>query len=151
MLRRGTFRYTVQARCALADAVGLLSDFARQEELHPLIVRVQSQPPRPGAVRSYTITDRLAWGPFRFPTKYQADVLTVTDDEVVSVARQWPRTTVHNHALLRQEPEGLVRIDVEIRLSVPAPLFPYAFRQARTAHLALATRLREVLDRDPGA
>jgi hypothetical protein len=151
VLRQGTFRYTVQARCELTDAVGLLSDFGRQEKLHPLIVRVRRRPARPGAIRSYSITDRLALGPLRWPITYQADVLKVTGDEVVSTARQWPRTTVDNHARLRQEPEGVVGIDVEITLSAPAPLYPYAFRQARSAHLALASRLRAALDRDPTA
>ena len=151
MLRRDTFRYAVQARCEPSTAVNLLADFGRQRDLHPLIVDVSPRPPRPGALRSYTITDRLAWGPVRFPIRYQADVLAVTEDEVVSVARQWPRTRVDNHARVRPEPGGLVRIDVEIRLSAPGPLFPYAFHQARTAHLALAARLREVLDRSPTA
>lgn len=151
MLKQEVFRYTVQARCTRAAALRLLTDFTRHEELHPLIIRVRPRPVRPGAVRSYTITDRLAWGPLRFPVTYRADVYQATEDEVVIVARQWPRTTVHNHTRLREEPEGVVRIDVEITLSAPAPLFPYAFRQARTAHLALATRLRAALDADsPG-
>jgi len=147
--RRGTFRYTVQARCELTDALDLLSDFTRQGELHPLIVWVRTQPTRPGAERSYTISDRLSWGPLRFRTRYQADVRRVTEDEVLSVARQWPRTTVENHARLSREPDGLIRIDAEITLSAPTPLFPYAFRQARAAHLALAPRLAGLLDGSP--
>ncbi|WP_320066768.1 SRPBCC family protein [Micromonospora sp. RTGN7] len=147
MLRRDSFQYSVQARCPRAEAVALLSDPARQGELHPLIVRVRRLPPRPGTRASYAITDRLAAGPVRFLTTYQADVLTVSDDEIVMVARQWPATTVRNHTLLRDEPGGWVRIDVEINLAAPAPLFRYAFRQARSAHLGLARRLGEVLDR----
>ncbi|PWU51519.1 hypothetical protein DLJ46_04870 [Micromonospora globispora] len=151
MLRRDTFSYTVQARCSRADAVALLGDLTRQGELHPLIVRVRRLPPRPGALASYGITDRLAAGPVRFPVTYRADVLMVTEDEVVTVARQWPATTVRNHTRLRDEPGGVTRIDVEITLSAPAPLFGYAFRQARAAHLGLATRLGAVLDRGPDA
>ncbi|MFI7521894.1 SRPBCC family protein [Micromonospora globbae] len=150
MLRRDSFSYTVQARCALADAMALLGDLTRQGELHPLIVRVRRVPPRPGALASYAVTDRLAAGPLRFPVTYQADVLTSGDDEIVTVARQWPATTVRNHTRLHTEPGGLVRIDVEITLAAPAPLFPYAFRQARAAHLALATRLGAALDREAG-
>ncbi|MEV4756382.1 SRPBCC family protein [Micromonospora sp. NPDC049559] len=149
MLRRGSFRYTIQAHCELADAVALLSHFDRQAALHPLIVRVRELPAPPGVLRAYRINDRLAVGPLRFRTSYRADVLRATEDEVVSVARQWPSTRLENNARLRREPDGLVRVDVEITLSAPAPLFPYAFRQARTAHLALATRLRETLDSPP--
>ncbi|MFC3500677.1 SRPBCC family protein [Micromonospora krabiensis] len=150
MLRRDSFSYTVQARCARDDAVALLSDLGRQGELHPLIVRVRQLPPRPGARASYVINDRLAAGPVRFRTSYRADVLVIADDEIVTVARQWPATTVRNQTRLREEPGGLVRIDVEITLTAPAPLFGYAFRQARAAHLALAARLGALLDRDPG-
>lgn len=147
MLRRDTFEYSVQARCPRAEAVALLGDLARQGELHPLITRVRRLPPRPGAWASYAITDRLAAGPLRFPVTYEADVLVVTDDEIVTVARQRPATTVRNRTRLRDEPGGVVRIDVEITLAAPAPLFRYAFRQARSAHLGLARRLGEVLDR----
>ncbi|MBO4163336.1 MULTISPECIES: SRPBCC family protein [Micromonospora] len=145
MVRRESFSYTVQARCAQADAVALLSDLSRQEELHPLIVRVRRLPARPGALASYAVTDRLELGPLRFPVTYQADVLQVGDDEIVTVARQQPGTTVRNHTRLRTEGD-LLRIDVEITLAAPAPLFGYAFRQARSAHLGLASRLGAVLD-----
>ncbi|KWV31764.1 hypothetical protein AWV63_15925 [Micromonospora rifamycinica] len=145
MVRRESFSYTVQAHCSRADAVALLSDLSRQEELHPLIVRVRRLPARPGAVASYAITDRLELGPLRFPVTYQADVLLVGQDEIVTVARQQPATTVRNHTRLRMEGD-LLRIDVEITLAAPAPLFGYAFRQARAAHLGLASRLGAVLD-----
>ncbi|MEU8263346.1 SRPBCC family protein [Micromonospora sp. NPDC048999] len=146
MLSSDTFSYTVQARCTRANALALLSDLTRQGELHPLIVRVRSLPPRPGALASYAITDRLELGPLHFPVTYQADVLIATEDEVVTVARQQPATTVRNHTRLRDEPGGVVRVDVEITLSAPAPLFGYAFRQARAAHLGLASRLGAALE-----
>ncbi|WFE41678.1 SRPBCC family protein [Micromonospora sp. WMMD998] len=144
-----SFSYTVQARCRRADAVALLGDLSRQGELHPLIVRVRQLPPRPGALASYAITDRLELGPLHFPVTYQADVLIANEDEVVTVARQQPATTVRNHTRMRDEPDGVVRIDVEITLTAPAPLFGYAFRQARAAHLGLAARLGATLEGRP--
>ncbi|WP_433386848.1 SRPBCC family protein [Micromonospora sp. KLBMP9576] len=149
MLRRDCFSYTIQARCSVARAAALLVDLRRQEDLHPLIVRVRRVPPRPGARASYDITDRLPVGPVRLTTTYRADVLVDDPDEIVTVARQWPATTVRNHTRLRAEPDGVVRIDVEITLAAPAPLFGYAFRQARAAHLGLAARLGAALDRHP--
>lgn len=145
MQRRDSFTYTVQARCSPAVAAELLADPLRQAELYPLIVRVRRLRPRRGALASYAITDRLAVGRLRFPVTYRADVLVATEDEVVTVARQWPATTVRNRTRLWPEPDG-VRIDVEITLAAPAPLFGYAFTQARSAHLALAGRLAAVLD-----
>ena len=150
MLRRETFDYTVRARTTVDAARAFLSDLTRQGELHPLIVRVEPRPPRPGAVAGYAITDRLRWGPVRFRVTYRADVLRITADEVVTEARQWPRTTVRNHTRLHVEPSGdLVRVDVRITLTAPKPLFAYAFRQAREAHLALADRLRPALEALP--
>jgi hypothetical protein len=146
LLSSDSFSYTVQARCPRMEAFALLSDLTRQGELHPLIVRVRELPPRPGTLASYAITDRLELGPLHFPVTYQADVLVATEDEVVTVARQQPATTVRNHTRLRDEPDGVVRIDVEITLSAPAPLFRYAFRQARAAHLRLASRLGATLE-----
>ncbi|MEH0971768.1 SRPBCC family protein [Micromonospora sp. CPCC 205546] len=146
MLRRSSFSYTVQARCSVAEAAALLADPARQVGLHPLIVRVRRVRPRPGARASYDITDRLAAGPLRLPLTYRADVLVDEPDEIVTVARQRPATTVRNRTRLRAEPDGVVHIDVEITLAAPAPLFGYAFRQARAAHLGLAARLAEALD-----
>ncbi|MEU5944458.1 SRPBCC family protein [Micromonospora sp. NPDC047465] len=149
MIRRDSFSYTVQARCSLADAAGLLADPARQQDLHPLIARVRRVSPRRGARASYLITDRLAVGPLRLPVTYRADVLVDGPDEIVTVARQWPATTVRNRTRLRAEPDGVVRIDVEITLAAPVPLFGYAFRQARAAHLGLAARLGVALGGHP--
>lgn len=146
MTKQDVFQYTVQARCGRDEAVRLLTDLSAQADLHPLIVRVRPRPPRAGALYSFTISDRLAWGPFRFRTSYQADVLSASEDEVVTVARQWPNTTVRNHARLSSGPDGVTTIDVQITLAAPGPLFAYAFRQARTAHLALAARIRHHLD-----
>jgi len=137
-MREGTFRYAASARCDQAEAARRLATLD-QSDLHPLIVAVRELPPTAGALRSYAITDRLAWGPLRFRIGYQADVLTATPDEVVTVARQWPRTTVRNHTRLRTA-DGVVHIEVDITLRAPSPLFGYAFRQARAAHLLLAER-----------
>ncbi|MEE6262271.1 SRPBCC family protein [Plantactinospora sonchi] len=145
MPRTGSFRYTARARCELAHARDLLADVERQAVLHPLIVRVRHRPPRPGVLRSQLVTDRLVAGPFRFRITYQADTLRIGPDEVVIVARQWPRTSVHNHTRLSREPDGHVRVDVEITLTAPTPLFRYAFQQARAAHLVLAERLPAAL------
>lgn len=145
MPREGTFRYQVRAECDLSAALELLSDPSRQRELHPLMVRVVDLPTTAGALRSYAITDRLAWGPLRFPVTYRADVLVVSDHEVVTEARQSPRTTVRNHTRLRRD-GSVVQADVEITLTAPKPLFGYAFRQAHAAHLALGGRIRIALE-----
>ncbi|GAB3812459.1 SRPBCC family protein [Micromonospora zhanjiangensis] len=148
-MREGTFQYTIQARCTPERAMRTVAELDRHRELHPLIVAVRAVPPAPGALRGWLITDRLACGPFRFPITYRVDLLSRDDHQLVMVARQRPATTVRNHTTVTPEPDGLVRIDVTITLAAPTPLFGYAFRQARAAHLILATRTRAALEAEP--
>jgi hypothetical protein len=142
--RTGSWSYQVEAACAPEQALALLGDLTRQGELHPLIVEVRELPPAPGALRSYAITDALRLGPLPFRITYFADTLSVTDDEVVTLARQRPRTTLRNRTTVTAV-DGGTRVQVEVELTAPRLLFGYAFREGRKAHLALAERLRGVL------
>jgi hypothetical protein len=146
MPRTGTFGYHVDGGSDPSAVVELFADHAQHEELHPLIVKVESAPPPAGAVKRFLITDRLAFGPLRFPITYVADVLRVEPDRVVTVAGQRPRITVRNDMVLTTV-DGRCRADVEITITAPTLLFPYTFRQARAAHRTLADRMREVLSR----
>ena len=145
-----TFTYTLRARCEVADALALLSDFSRHTELHPFIIRVREVPPAGGAVRSFVINDRFPLGPFHFTTTDAADVLRLTDSAVVTVARQKPGTTLRNETRIHPLPDGGIRVDVTITLTAPTLLFGYAFKQAQAAHHALAERLPEVLEKASG-
>ena len=146
-MREGTWTYEVVARCALTDALSLLSDIDRLGELHPLITKVEALAPAPGALRSFAVTDRLAWGPFRFPITYLADILAVSESEIVTTARQRPRTVLRSTTRLSQDGD-LVRIDVTVTMQAPTLLFSYAYRTGKAAHLELAGRIRTVLERE---
>jgi hypothetical protein len=146
-MRSGGWDYDIRARCALPDAVALLSDLTRQGELHPLIIEVKELPPVEGALRSYAITDRLAMGPVRFTITYTADTLSVTDHEIVTVAHQKPRTTIRNRTTFTEEPDGVVLIAVHVELEAPSLLLPFAQKEGHKAHLALAERIKTVLER----
>ena len=143
-MRSGSWEYDVEATCRPEQAMALLSDITRQGELHPLIVDVKELPPADGALRSYAITDKLKLGPLPFRITYYADTLSVTEDEIVTVARQRPRTTLRNRTTVRPAGSG-THVHVEVELTAPRLLFAYAFREGRKAHLALAERLRQVL------
>jgi hypothetical protein len=145
-MRTGSFTYGVRARCTLSKARDLLSDVTRQGELHPLILEVRELPPAPGALRSYAITDRLAFGPVRFRITYHADTLSLTDHEIVTVARQRPATTLRNTVRLSEVGDGTVDISVTIDLTAPTLLHGVALRTGRAAHLELAQRIKAVLD-----
>ena len=143
-MRTGEFHYTARPRCSPEDAIALLADLTRQGELHPLIVAVEPRPARPGALRSYTITDAMRWGPLRFRIRYQADVRSESGGALDTEARQWPRVTVRNRATVAADGDG-ARIDCHVTLTAPGPLFSYAFTQARRAHAELAARIEERL------
>lgn len=144
-MRQGGFRYDVHARCQLPEAVALMADVPRLAAIHPLAVEARELQPPPGALCSTAITSRLALGPVRFRITYQADVLSVSEDEVVTVARQRPATILRNHTRLR--PDGdTVHIQVEISYESPHLLFPYGFRQAQYAHRGLAQGIKRVLE-----
>lgn len=146
MPRSGSFRYEVRARGDVDEVVALLSEYQRHRELHPLIVGVAQVQAPPGVLRRYTITDRLAFGPLRFPVTYTADVLEAGPERVLTEARQKPGTTVRNDTRLSVV-DGEVRADVEITLTAPTPLFGYAFQQAKAAHAVLGDRLADAISR----
>jgi hypothetical protein len=146
-VREGTFSYEITARCTVADAIALMSDFHRHRGLNPYLVDVRDLPPAPGAVRSYAIRDRLPLGPFPFYITYHADIVALSDHEVITVARQRPRTTLRNHTAVADNGDGTVHIRATITMQTPKPLFGYAFAQAKVVHRRLAERLTETLDR----
>nr|MDT0663175.1 SRPBCC family protein [Micromonospora sp. DSM 115978] len=145
-VRKGTFQYDIRARCEIGDAVELLADIPRLASRHPLAVRVAELEPGPGFVRSVAVTSRLRLGTLGFLITYRADVVTVTTDEVVTIARQRPATTLTNHARFRSEGDGITHIDVRIDYESPAPLFPYGFGKARQVHRELAHGIKEILE-----
>ena len=140
MSRSGTFSYTIEAPGDAATAIALLSDPRRNGELHPLIQSVVEVHAQPGAIASYRITDLLPLGPLRLRIVYEADVITITETDVVTVARQRPATTVRNVTRVATTSSG-VMVDVSITLTAPTLLFGYALRTARAAHLELGERI----------
>jgi hypothetical protein len=146
MPRSGTFRYQMVADADVAEVVGLLSEYHRHRELHPLIVKVKQVDAPPPALRRYAITDRVPLGPVKLTVTYIADVLEAGPQRVLTEARQKPGTTVRNDTRLSTA-DGRVVADVEITLTAPTLLFRTAFAQAQAAHAELATRLTEVFSR----
>lgn len=145
-MRSDSFSYGIDVRCSPAEAMALMSDFHRHRGLNPYLVEVRERPAAPDAVRSFAISDRLRWGPVAFRTTYRADILTLTDREVITRARQWPRTTLLNHTTVTDLGDGLVHIAAHITFTAPRPLFGYGFRTAQAVHQGLAQRIRATLD-----
>jgi len=143
--RTGKFRYQLAAGTDRAAAVTLFSEFFRHAGLHPFIVAVREETPAPaGCVRRFWIDDRIPVGPVHLPITYVADVVSVSDDRIATVARQRPATTLHIVTQLREVDDAL-RAEVEITMTAPSLLFNFGFRQAQRAHAELAPKLSELL------
>lgn len=145
-MRSGSWTYGLTARCRLEDAEALLADVTKQGRLHPLIVSVVELPPAEGALRSFAIKDRLRMAGVPLTITYHADLLSRTGTEIVTVARQRPRTALRNVTRLTDNGDGTVRVDVEVTLTAPSVLHGYALRTGRSAHLELAERIKAVLE-----
>ena len=143
---KGSFHYDIRARCRIEDAVALIADVPRLASRHPLAVRTEELPPVAGALRSTAITSRLRLGPFRWHITYRADLLSRTEDRVLTVAHQRPRTTLTNDSRFSEEPDGITHISVDISYESPWPIFGFGFRQAQHAHRGLAQGIRELLE-----
>ena len=123
-----------------------MSDVTAQGRLHPLIVAVTELPAAPGALRSFAIKDRLHLGPVPFTITYYADLLSRSGTQIVTVARQQPKTTLRNVTQLTDLGDGQVRVGVAVTLTAPSLLHRYALKTGRKAHLQLAERIKEVLE-----
>jgi len=88
-------------------------------------------------------------GPIPFRIRYFADTVSVTESEIVTLARQRPRTTIRNRTTITPTSTG-VHVHVDVELTAPTPLFAYAYREGRKAHLELAGRIRDVLESSQG-
>jgi hypothetical protein len=145
-VKTGSWSYGLTARCRLEDAEALLADVTKQGRLHPLIIDVTELPAVPGALRSFAIKDRLKMAGVPFTITYVADLLSRTGTEIVTVARQQPRTTLRNVTRLTDNGDGTVTVDVEVTMTAPSLLHGYALKTGRKAHLELAERIKDVLE-----
>jgi len=140
-MKQGTFSYDVFIAAAPEVVVSFLADLRNQAKFHPLITEIKEAPAPEGILRRYFITDQLPLGPFRFKIVYRADVLKVTEQEILTEAYQSPQTYVTNLSTCKPEGTG-TRFTEQITLKSPNLLFGYAFEQARQAHAELVQKIK---------
>ena len=144
-MKQGTFKEEIFIQSDVTSVINLIADYSQHHKIHPLIIGVErGTDPEPG-VKRYFITDQLQWGPFRFKIKYQADILSVTEDTVHTQAYQTPNTYITNLTKVTPEQDG-VRLYETITLKAPDLLFGYAFKQAQTAHREMLKRIKQFIE-----
>ena len=144
-MKQGTFEKETFIRSDVKTVVDLIADYAQHHKIHPLIERVERAADEPAGVRRYFITDNLQWGPFKFKIKYQADIISVTDDTVHTQAHQSPQTFVENITKVTPASNG-VTLHETITLRAPNLLFGYAFQQAQSAHEEMLKRIKAFIE-----
>ncbi|MEP6896470.1 MAG: hypothetical protein ABI986_12750 [Chloroflexota bacterium] len=144
-MKQGTFEKEIFIQSDARTVINVIADYSQHHKIHPLIIKVERAKDEPAGMRRYFITDSLQWGPFKFKTKYQADVIAVTEDTVHTQAFQSPNTTVTNLTKVTPKDNGVL-LHETITMKSPDMLFQYAFKQAETAHAEMLKRIKTFVE-----
>lgn len=145
-MKQGSFEKEIFIRSDVKTVTDLIADYSQHHKIHPLIEKVERVREEPAGTRRYFITDNLQWGPFKFRIKYQADIISVTEDTVHTEAYQTPGTYITNVTKISPAQNGVV-LHETITMKAPNLLFGYAFRQAQTAHEEMLKRIKSFIER----
>jgi len=146
-MKQGTFEKEIFIQSNTITVINLITDYSNHHKIHPLIIKVERAKDEPTGVRRYFITDSLQWGPLKFKIKYQADIVSVTDDTVHAEAYQSPGTYITNVTRVTPQANG-VRLHETITLKAPDMLFNYAFKQAEVAHEEMLKRIKSFVEKN---
>ncbi len=144
-MKQGSFEKEISINSDVKTVVDLIADYSQHHKIHPLIEEVERAKEEPAGVRRYFITDNLQWGPFKFKIKYQADIISVTEDTIHTEAFQSPGTTVTNVTKITPSQNGVI-LHETITMKAPTVLFGYAFKQAQTAHEEMLKRIKRFIE-----
>ncbi len=144
-MKQGTFEKEIFILSDTNSVIDLIADYSKHHKIHPLIVDVERAREEPAGVRRYFITDNLKWGPFKFKIKYQADIVSVTENTVHTEAYQYPGTYITNITKITPAQNGVI-LHETITMKAPDLLFGYAFQQAQTAHEEMLKRIKSFME-----
>jgi len=144
-MKQGTFEKEIFIQSDAKTVINVIADYSQHHKIHPLIIKVERAKDEPAGVRRYFITDSLQWGPFKFKTKYQADVIAVTGDIVHTEAYPSLKTSVTNLTRITPKDHGVV-LHETITISTPNIFFSYVFKQAETAHDEMLKRIKKFVE-----
>ncbi|SRR5258706_7835930 len=144
-MKQGTFEKEILIHSDVTSVIGIISNYSQHDKIHPLIEKVERAEPSPPGVERFFITDNLQWGPFKFKIKYQADILSVTENTVHTEAYQSPGTYITNISKVMPVQDGVILYET-ITMKAPDILFGYAFKQAQAAHEELLKRIKDFVE-----
>jgi len=144
-MKQGTFEKEIFIQSDAKTVIDIIADYSNHHKIHPLIIKVERAEHAPADVRRYFITDSLQWGPFKFKTKYQADIIAVTGDTVHTEAYPALKTSVTNITRITPKDNGVVLHEI-ITVTTPDIFFSYVFKQAETAHAEMLKRIKTFVE-----
>ncbi len=144
-MKQGIFEKEIFIQSDVKTVIDLIADYSQHHLIHPLIEKVERAKDEPAGVRRYFITDGLRFGPFKFKIRYQADIISITDNTVHTQAYQSPNTYVENVTKLTAAQNGVL-LHETITMKAPDLLFGYAFQQAQTAHEEMLKRIKTFIE-----
>jgi hypothetical protein len=144
-MKQGIFEKEIFIQSDAATVIDVIADYSNHHKIHPLILKVERATDEPEGVRRYFITDSLQWGPFKFKTKYQADVVSVTGDTVHTEAYPSLNTSVTNITKIISKDNGVL-LHETITITTPNIFFNYVFNQAQTAHEEMLKRIKTFVE-----
>jgi len=144
-MKQGTFEKEIFINSDAATVINVIADYSQHHKIHPLIIKVERAKEEPDGVRRYYITDSLQWGPFKFKTKYRADVISVTEDTVHTEAYPSLNTSVTNITKIIPKEHAIV-LHETITISTPNIFFNYVLKQAETSHNEMLKRIKKFVE-----
>ena len=107
-MKQGTFEKQIFIHSNVSVVIGVISNYSQHHQVHPLIDKVERAEQSPAGVQRFIITDLLQWGRFKFKIKYQADIISVSEDTVHTEAYQSPNTYVTNSSRVIPLQDGVI-------------------------------------------
>ena len=140
-MKTRTFEKEIFIQSNAATVINVIADYTQHPKIHPLIIKVERAKDKPPGTKRYYIMDSRKWGPFKFKSKYRADIISVTEDTVHTEAYQPPGTFVTNLTKITPQGSGVL-LHETITMRAPDMLFEYAFQQAKAAHTEMLDRIK---------
>ena len=146
-MKQGTFEKEIFIQSDAQTVIEVIADYSNHHKIHPLIIKVERAKDEPADIRRYFITDSLKWGPFKFKTTYQADVISVTGDTVHTEAYPSLGVSVTNVTTITPKELGVV-LHETITITTPNIFFDYVLKQAKTAHEEMLNRIKTFVEKN---
>lgn len=153
-MARAVFAQTMLVAAPAEALRAALTTLTWHDQLHPMIVSVESLPdsvaPDGSPLRRYRIVDHARMGLLTLRVRYRADVWVDASGSVVSDAYQSPGVRLHVVSRLTSEGER-TRVDESVTIDAPWLLLGYVRAQAYQSHRVLFANLKRWLEADAPA